>query len=243
MAIHNEIILITGATSGLGRALARALAKDNTVIACGRNLKKLEELSEENKNITACPFDVSERTAVVEIQKKLNNKFERIDRVILNAGDCIYLEQGELQTETFDAMMAVNFYGWINTLKVCKPLLSAARQPHVIGICSQVIFAPFSRAGAYGASKAAADYFLQSFAMDHLDIDVSIVYPGFIDTPLTQRNDFSMPFLLSPEDACERTLTAIEKRKARFTFPKRLRLLLLLSIFRSSWRKKIGQQG
>lgn len=231
MDITGETILITGASSGIGRALAISLAEHNIVIALGRNGAKLGEMASGSDNIHPLIFDVSDATAIHELERKLQQLVPHIDRIILNAGDCRYLEPEHLEWSHFDRMMDVNFFGWINVLRASMPLLEKSQHPHVIGVASQVVFAPFSRASAYGASKAAAAYFLKSLALDiaYKNIDTSVIYPGFIDTPLTQKNDFAMPFLMSVESATERMLGAIAQRKREYIFPKRLKWLLNVS--------------
>jgi short-subunit dehydrogenase len=139
--------------------------------------------------------------------------------------------------------MAVNVFGTVNTINAALPLLMKSEKQlkikgHVLGICSQVIFAPFTRAELYGASKAAMDYLLHSLRLDLAiyHIDISVVYPGFVDTPLTKKNGFSMPFLQTPEQAAKHIHRAVLKRPRRYVFPKILHVCLSLNrIFPSVW--------
>lgn len=246
MAIKNEVIFITGASSGIGLGLAKMLAQDNRVIASARNEQALQDLAAYSPNIETLVFDVSDKQQLPSTKEKLEALCPHIDRLILNAGNCHYLEPEKLDWSIFDDMMSVNFFGWINAIQVSLDLLKRATRPHITGIASQVIHAPFSRAEAYGASKAAASYLLKSLALDlkHLNIDVSLVHPGFVDTPLTQKNDFPMPFLMNVDEACLKIVNAIDKRKAETSFPKRLRLMLALSsVAPNFWMRRMAYKS
>ena len=127
--------------------------------------------------------------------------------------------------------MEVNFFGTVNCVELVLPLLRAAGKPHLVVVASQATAAPFPRAEAYGASKAALQYFCDCLRLDLAceQIDVSVVNPGFVDTPLTRKNDFEMPFLMGAEQAAERIIGKLEGRPRRYSFPLRLSLLLGLS--------------
>ena len=111
----------------------------------------------------------------------------------------------------------------------------------VIG--SQVTAAPFARAEAYGASKAALRYFCDSLRIDLAGegMDVTLVNPGFVDTPLTRRNDFPMPFLMDVEMAAQRIVKNIESRPRAYSFPLRLSAMLFLSkLMPGAWQKMVA---
>jgi short-subunit dehydrogenase len=108
------------------------------------------------------------------------------------------------------------------------PLLRQGVRPHLVGVGSSAAYLPLSRAEAYGASKAAIEYMIRTLRIDLFqeNIDVSLVCPGFVKTPLTDRNDFSMPFRLSVEDASKRIRRGIDKRQLEIHFPKRFTFIL-----------------
>jgi len=218
------------------------LAQHNKVIAVARNEEALNELKASSVNIHTLVFDVSDNTQIATAKTHLEQLCPHLDRVILNAGDCVYLQPENIDWSIFEKMLAVNFFGWINTLRLTLELLEKAKKPHIIGIASQVIYAPFSRAEAYGASKAAAAYLLRSLALDlkFRNIDCSVIYPGFVDTPLTRNNRFSMPFLMQVDEAALRIIKAIDKRLPEHSFPRRLKCMLLLSkIMPKLWFNKM----
>ena len=235
--ISNEVIWLTGASSGIGQALAQKLAVHNRVIISARNEAALVAMAERSANVSALPFDVADQHSVARVQLQLNNMTARLDRVILNAGTCEYLDIEEPDWGMMNRVMSTNFFGVVNSVAVALPLLKKAANPQLIGISSQAINAPFIRAEAYGASKAAVHYLLDSLRLDlaRYGIDVSEIQPGFVDTPLTQKNDFDMPFLMSADQASDRIINAIERRPMRYAFPKRLSALLLLARLLPRW--------
>ncbi len=227
--IRGEIIWVTGASSGIGQELARQLASaGNSVIASARNPVPLERMAQTFPNIQPLIFDVADDMSIATTREKLNAITDHLDRVILNAGTCEYLDIHAPDWSLIGKMCAVNCAGMANTLAASLELLKNAKSPHVIGVSSQVVNAPFPRAEAYGASKAAATYLLDSLRMDlkQFNVDVSILFPGFVDTPLTRRNDFPMPFLMSADVAAARMIRHIEKRPFHYAFPRRLGVVL-----------------
>ncbi len=126
----------------------------------------------------------------------------------MNAGSCEYLDFPDPDWSAVRRVMEVNFFGTVNCVEFVLPLLRAGhgRRPHLVVVASQVTAAPFPRAEAYGASKAALQYFCDSLRLDlaHEQIDVSVINPGFVDTPLTRKNDFEMPF----SDGCRTSRAA-----------------------------------
>jgi len=230
MAISNEVIWVTGASSGLGYELAKQLAgAGNTVIASARNLDALKSLQREApSNIEILDFDLLDDAALSEAQARLKALSPKLDRVILNAGTCEYMDPLDFDWSLAEKIMRVNYVGMVNSLSIAYDLLRESERGHIVGIASQASELPFTRAEAYGASKAAVQYFLQSLRLDvkQFGIDVTVVLPGFVDTPLTRRNTFSMPFLMPAEEAAGRIIGAIEKRVLRYAFPRRLSAML-----------------
>jgi|TARA_B110000211_G_scaffold116429_1_gene134851 short-subunit dehydrogenase len=238
--IRNEIIWITGASSGIGKAIAKQLAQQgNKVIASGRNRQALDELASHSDNIFPLICDLV-TDSKDSIQQSLIELTPKLDRIILSAGDCQYLDIKQDDWSCIDHVMAVNFHGSVRAIQASLPLLEKTDNAHIVGISSMASMAPFTQAEAYGASKAALSYFLKALRIDLKDknIDVTDVMPGFIDTPLTQQNDFSMPFLLSSKEASHRIIKAIEQRSFTAVFPQRLYWLFkVISLIPKTWVK------
>ena len=235
--INNEVIWITGATSGIGKALVEQLAPNNTVIVSGRNTQALCMLKEQYPTLLLMPCDLVEISAS-QLQQHLASYSLHLDRIILSAGDCQYFEIDQGNWDIFEDVMRINFIATIKCIRAALPLLKHARAGHIVAITSLATAAAFPKAEAYGASKAALSYFLSSLRMDlaQSNITVTDVMPGFIDTPLTQKNTFDMPFLMSSQEAAKRIVLNIEKRPLTFVFPKRLSILFkLLQSFPKLW--------
>ena len=238
-------IWVTGATSGLGKGLALALAaQGHRVIASARNRVGLKALEASSENIFAVDCDISDEGQIESLTKRLSEVSPQLDRIILNAGSCEYLDFPEPDWGAARRLMETNYLGTLNCLQAALPLLrrSTNPRPHIVIIASQVTAAPFPRAEAYGASKAALQYFFDSLRIDLADenINVTVVNPGFVDTPLTRKNDFDMPFLMSVDEASKRILKNIEARPRTYSFPRRLSALLAISkIMPAVWQKMV----
>lgn len=227
-----KTVLITGATSGIGGALFEKYNRGNynnesyKVIACGRNNTQLQSI--QNKAYKTCLFDITNQKEV----ELSTQSIDEIDILILNAGNCRYIDNAkEFDGELFADVINTNLLslGWL--LKSLLPKVKQGGQ--VVFVSSSATILPFPRSEAYGASKAGIDYLADSLRLDLVkdNISVTLVHPGFIKTPLTDKNDFSMPFLLTSEEAAQRIFIGVEKRKKYLHFPKRLTLLLKLFSF------------
>jgi len=238
--MRNKNILITGATSGIGLCLfENYVARGDNVIACGRNEDKLALLSE--KAFATHQFDLNNPN---DIEQQLNTLNE-LDVVILNAGDCQYIDDARnFNGKIFADIITTNLtsLGWL--LQFTLPKLKKGGQ--LVLVSSSATILPFPRSEAYGASKAGMDYLANSLRLDLAEqsIDVTLVHPGFVKTPLTDKNDFEMPFLISSNEAAIRIISGVDKRKRYLHFPKRLTLLLkVISYLPSSlWQKIITRK-
>jgi NADP-dependent 3-hydroxy acid dehydrogenase YdfG len=222
-------ILITGATSGIGESLLhRYLAYGYQVIACGRNEVKLKQLAHDNANVTPLAFDITDTEQTCKAANKLS-EIKHIDILMLNAGDCRYIDNAKaFDGALFASVIATNLQSLGYMLGYFLPKVTAGGQ--VVFVSSSATILPFPRAEAYGASKAGIDYLAKSLRLDLKaeNIAVTLVHPGFIKTPLTDKNDFPMPFLLTSEQAASRIYQGVSARKSYLHFPKRLTLIMKL---------------
>lgn len=232
-------VLITGATSGIGLALIEQYRlRGDRVIACGRDNLKLSQI--ESRVAQTCLFDITDDFSIKSAVKGVNS----IDLLILNAGDCEYIEDPiNFDASTFTHVISTNLISLGSLLENFLPKVVKGGQ--VVFVSSSATILPFPKSEAYGASKAGVDYLANSLRIDlkKHDIDVTLIHPGFVRTPLTDKNTFKMPFIISSEEAAERMAVGIEKRKAYFHFPKRFTILLkLLSILpKRLWLKMIDR--
>lgn len=229
-------VLITGASSGIGRQLALDYAADGwQVVACGRDGGKLAAALT-GSAAELCVFDMLDRDHCQATLARL----EPLDLVILNAGTCAYIDDvRSFDAALFAEVVANNLIGTGN----CLAALTGRIRPggRLALVSSAVTFLPLPRAEAYGASKAALDYLARSLAIDlaRHAIAVSLIRPGFVDTPLTRRNDFPMPGRISVTAASRAIRRGLASGRHEicfpFTFCAALRLLACLPF--GLWRR------
>lgn len=223
----NKNVLITGATSGIGEALFNKYSDESfDIIACGRQSTKLLNLKQnslKDQQIQTLQFDMTNESQI----KVASGKASNIDILIFNAGDCRYIEDVmQFDADLFADIINTNLISLGYLVKHFLPKLNKGGQ--LVFISSSAALMPFPRAEAYGASKAGVDYLANCLRVElkvH-GIGVTLVHPGFIRTPLTAKNDFSMPFMLTAEEAAKRIFTGVKAKKTYLHFPKRLTLLL-----------------
>lgn len=215
------ITLITGATSGIGEQLAKLYAQaGDTVIACGRNQEKLNELAQLT-NIESCQFDATDLQAI----RSSTVAYTQFDRVILNAGNCEYIDDAHnFDSALFTRVVTTNLLSMGYCLEALLPRIKPGGQ--LVIVSSSVTYLPLPRSEAYGASKAGVSYLAKSLAIDLDDIDVTLVHPGFVKTPLTQKNDFPMPMAVTAEKAANYIIKGVAKRRKEVHFPYRFTLIL-----------------
>lgn len=236
--MNQSRILITGASSGIGAALARSLSKDHHVFACGRDQAKLNNVL--NDNMTALTFDVCDKTQIVDAAKPISD----LELLILNAGDCRYIDDAvHFDDVAFESVIKTNLISLGYCLNVFLPKLKPNGQIVIVG--SSVTYFPFARAEAYGASKAGVKYLAQSLqqSLAHTQYKVTLVEPGFVATPLTAKNDFAMPFLISAEQAADVIVRGIKAKKRLIRFPRALIILLkFFALLPAQWSAKLTQR-
>lgn len=212
-------ILITGATSGIGSQLVKDYsAEGHQVIACGRSQDKLDALAEAvTGDLHTLCFDVTDEKECITALQGLSD----LDVAILNAGVCEYIDdavhfEAALVKRVFDA----NFFGVVYCAQALLPVLQAGSKLVIVDSMARLL--PFTRAQAYGASKAAVHYFAKSMRVDLAPsgIQVLSVVPGFVKTPMTDANDFSMPMRVSVEEASASLRKGVAKGAATIYFPR-----------------------
>ena len=208
-------VLITGASSGIGKQLAQDYATEGwEVIACGRDGEKLIAVAAASPLIIPLRFDITDlsetRQALQDVQA---------DLVILCAGTCEYLDDGVVEAEKVVRVMNTNFIGPVNCLDALLPRLAPGSRVALVGSVAWLL--PFSRSEAYGASKAALAFFARSLAVDlaKRQIHISLIQPGFVETPLTARNDFPMPMMVTVVQASKHIRKKLAHGASEIAFP------------------------
>lgn len=214
---------VTGASSGIGYAVAERLLKDGHYVALSaRSLEPLQALSDRYPHqALVLTGDLSDAYKVQEIAKRINCTWGSLDSVILNAGTCEYLDSSAFEAAMIERVIKTNLFATSYCIEAALPLLRKGQRPHLVAVGSSVTYFALPRAEAYGASKAAVRYLIESLRLDlaHEGIDVTLVSPGFVDTPLTQNNDFPMPMRVSVATAARHIVTRLDKRPYEIAFP------------------------
>ena len=225
--ISGRCIWITGASSGLGKALAVELARaGNFVIVSARSEIALANLAKQYPGrIKILPLDVSRTLDLQKASAQIREISDYLDMVICAAGICEYEDNLHFNPEMYERTLDINFLGVVRVFNIALPLLKKAQtRPHFAAISSLSTCVGLPRAEAYGSSKAALNYFMQSLRADFskIALDFSVVRPGFIATNLVKQNDFSMPFIMTPEQAAQHIVRELGKRTFSIDFPRRL---------------------
>ncbi|MBA6059494.1 SDR family NAD(P)-dependent oxidoreductase [Pseudomonas juntendi] len=214
---------LTGASSGLGAALAQALLEQGHQVALGgRRSQALLPLAERYPGqVLLAEGDIADAAQVAQMAARIEQAWGGLDMAVFNAGTCEYLEPGHFDPALVERVVRTNLLGVSNCLAAALPLLRAGVRPHLVVVGSSVTWLALPRAGAYGASKAAVRYLVESQRIDlaREGIDVTLVSPGFVDTPLTRRNDFPMPQLWSAERAAQHIAKRLSRRPLEINFP------------------------
>jgi short-subunit dehydrogenase len=218
-------VLITGATSGIGKALCILYQEKGwQVFACGRNQICLAEL-QKLPDVKGLYFDICEKTQITQATSDLSE----LDLVILNAGSCEYIDDPiKFDSALFERVVRTNLIALAYCLEVLMPKIKSGGQLALMS--SSASYLPFSRAEAYGSSKAAVSYLAKSLSLDLAshNISVSLINPGFVKTPLTDKNNFTMAMLISAEQAADYIEKGLARRKHEIHFPPLFTYLLKL---------------
>ncbi len=218
--------MITGASSGIGRGLAVELARRGAKLGLvARRAEALDDVVREieasGSRALASPADVSNPGSIAAAADKLRSGLGPIDILIANAGIAPTKDAAELRGEEVADVMNVNVIGAANSVAAVVPQMVASGHGHLVAISSLAAYRGVPKSAAYCASKAAVSAFFESLRLDlgPRGIDVTIIHPGFIKTPLTADRNVQMPFLMELDDAVKKMVRAIEKRRKRYSFP------------------------
>lgn len=223
MPLKQQSIWLVGASSGIGEALVAELQpRCRQLYISARSEDKLQTMASLYNNVKALPLDVTDTDAAQSVANQISEN-GGIDMLIANAGTCEYVDVQQLDVALFERVMRTNFIGLVNCTAAALPLLRKSPKGCLAAMSSSSSWLAMPRAQAYGASKAATNYFMESMRADlvHEGIDTCVIFPGFVDTPLTKRNDFDMPMMISASEAARHIAHGLEQRQLSIHFPKR----------------------
>ena len=209
-------IWITGASSGIGKALAIKFANEGWQVAVSaRRESLLNELSEKYSNIEAFPVDVTDIEKCKTIFKKIIEKYKNIEICVFGTGVHDPRSERKFNLEKIRRIMEINFFGTMNSINSVYDYFNEKKGGQISIVSSVAGYRGLPAAGAYCASKSALTNYAESlyFEMRRKNVRVSIISPGFIKTPMTDQNDFPMPMIKSPEFAAEKIYVGLVKKK------------------------------
>jgi short-subunit dehydrogenase len=234
----NKVVLITGASSGIGRGLALELARRGARLGLlARRAELLKEIAveagaEAASNVLLLPADVEDAEAMAEAGKLLASTFGHIDILIANAGTGVTNSGTEFDAAKLSAVMNINVNGAANSVAAVLPGMLSRGTGQLVVISSLAAYRGLPKSAAYCASKAAVSAMFESLRLDlgPRGIDVTIIHPGFIRTPLTAGRKARLPWLMEVDEAVNKILGAIERRRKSYAFPWQLATLVRLGM-------------
>ena len=225
MANH-RVCFVTGASSGLGRGLAKALADDGYAVGlAARRRERLEEVAGEIRSgggtAGVFPCDVMDRGSVRDAVGRCRTELAPPDLLVANAGVSINTRVEAFDAAEVERVLRVNFLGAVYAAESVLADMRERGRGHIVAVSSIAGFGGLPMSAAYSASKAAMTNFFESLRIDlrRDGVAVTVVTPGFVRTPMTAHNRHPMPFLMELEPAVDRILMAIRRKKKSLAFP------------------------
>lgn len=224
MDFNNKVILVTGASTGIGKAIAEKLLGVNcNLVLTARRPELIEKYVNRVQNKINDPLilknDVSKKEDTAEAYKKIIEKFGRVDVAILNAGVGFHVKVEEYNSVFADQTFGTNLLGVIYWVEQLIPGFIKRKEGIIAGVSSLADNRGYG--GFYSSSKAALTNYLEGLSVElkNYGVKVITIRPGFVDTPINSKNNYKMPFMMNAEKAAEIILSGIEKEKRLIQFP------------------------
>jgi short-subunit dehydrogenase len=237
-----QVAVITGTSSGIGRALAQVLAAEGCKVGLiARRRDQLEALAAEitSRGGTAAvaPADVGDRVQTAAAIEALRGQLGPIDLLIANAGVGVPTLLDPMNVADTEKMIRINLLGVVYCLEAVLPEMLRRGRGHVAAVSSLAAYKGFPGESGYCASKAAVNTFLEGLRIHLRDrgIAVTTICPGFVKTPMTDINDFHMPWLLTADEAARRIVRALRRKRKVYNFPWQTTLLMKLLAWLPDW--------
>ncbi|PKL82601.1 MAG: alcohol dehydrogenase [Ignavibacteriae bacterium HGW-Ignavibacteriae-3] len=236
MNFENKVVLITGASSGIGKALAFGLAKENCkLILIARRIELLEkliyQLPKTGNQSLVIKCDVSKKEEVISAYSEIRNRFGGVDVAVLNSGTGHTVTVKNYNSRFAEEAFGANVFGIVYWVEQLLPDLIKKKEGIIAGVSSLADNRGFSGSGFYCASKAAASIYLEGLRIElkSYGIKVITVRPGFVNTPMTANNKYRMPYLMEPGRAADIIIDGIKNGKRVIQFPWQMVLLTRLA--------------
>lgn len=216
---------VVGGSSGIGAALVERLAVQGWQVAVSaRNASALERLAQRSPgNITAVPLDVTDSAAVTAAFAAIESEHGPLSHCFLNAATYEPMAASEFAAERFRVAMEVNFMGVVHCLDAILPAMRKRRSGQVLITASVAGYRGLPRAAPYNATKAALISLAESLhpELAQEGVQMRVINPGFVETPLTDKNQFEMPALLTPHQAAAAIVRRLDDSGFEIAFPRR----------------------
>lgn len=242
MAFADRIALITGASSGIGREIALELARKRCHVALvARRKDKLDELAAECQALgvrtAVVPCDVTDRTATLAAVAAVRESLGPIELLVANSGVGLPTNLEPMNWDEVDRMIRVNYLGVVYAIEGVLPEMLKRGSGHLAAVSSLAAYKGMPGESGYCSSKAAVCTFMEGLRIQlrSRGIYVTTICPGFVLTPMTEAHDFHMPFLLKADQAAQRIVRALERRKKVFDFPWPMRMLMRFVSWLPDW--------
>ena len=225
-----KTIWITGGSTGIGKALAIKFANEGWNVAISaRRENLLKELSDRYENIYPFPLDVTDKENCKNIFNQVKEKFGEIDICFFSTGTWDPKKEKDIDVEQIENVFKINFFGTVNSIKAVEEYYKNRNEGTIAIVSSIAGYRGLPNSTGYGPSKSALNNLAESLYFDfgRHNVRVCLVSPGFIKTPMTDKNDFKMPFLKTPEFAADKIYDGLVNKKSfEIHFPKELTLTL-----------------
>jgi short-subunit dehydrogenase len=242
MPFAGQVAVITGASSGIGWALARELAAHGCKVGLiARRQEKLRALAgdigQAGGIAATAAADVGNRVQTVGAIRGLAEQLGPIDLLIANAGVGMPTKLDPMNIADIEEMFRVNILGVVYAIEAVLPEMLRRGRGHLAAISSLAAYKGMPGESAYCASKAAVNYYLEGLRIHLRDkgVAVTVLCPGFVRTPMTAANEFHMPWLLEADEAARRMVRALERRRKVYNFPWQTALLMKLTRWLPDW--------
>lgn len=226
-------VWITGAGKGIGRALALRYAEEGwTVAASARTDADLTQLEQDATalpgSVRAFRLDITDSAQVIATIEKIESECGQIDQAVLNAGTHVPTPVADFTPDRIRALLEVNVMGTVHCLSALLASRGKRGGSRVAVVASLAGYRGLPGASGYGATKAALINMCEALRpeLEPLGILLQLINPGFVETPLTDKNDFPMPFLISAERAAERIYDGLKSDRFEITFPTRFAFIM-----------------
>ena len=231
----NKVVWITGASSGIGKSLALKFANEGWNVAISaRRENLLNEISESNEKIKSFPLDVTDKIKCKEVFDQIKNHYGNVDICFFSTGTWDPKKEKDIDVEQIEDVFKVNFFGTVNTIKAVEEYFKNKKEGIITIVSSIAGYRGLPNSTGYGPSKSALNNLAESLYFDfkRSNVRVCLVSPGFIKTPMTDKNDFKMPFLKTTEYAAEKIYDGLMNKSVfEIHFPKSLTLILKILSF------------